>query len=88
MVRLLAKKWAEATRWLWRKIVSRFGIILKFREQHQSCIKKDGLPHGHIYCCYKMSLNFTVCPSKTLASCEEKSTPGNNGSKERVMSLV
>jgi hypothetical protein len=29
------------------------------------------------------SLNFKMCPSKTLASCEEKSTPGFKEAKNK-----
>jgi hypothetical protein len=67
---------------MWRKIISIFGIILKFRVQHQFCVKKC---LSLIYCHYKISLNFTIFLSKNVASHEEKATPGNNGSKERVM---
>ena len=77
--------WAEVSQHPWRKIISIFGIILKFRAQHQSCMKKR---LSLIYCYYKISLNFAMILSKNLASHEERASPGNNGSKERVMSLV
>jgi hypothetical protein len=53
--------WAEASQHLWRKIISIFGIILKFGDEHQSCMKKC---LSLIYCYYKISLNFTMFLSK------------------------
>jgi hypothetical protein len=59
--------------------------FLKYRGQLHSLKQNEGLSHDHLYNYAKTRLNFIKLPSKTVASCKERSAPGYKLSKELMM---
>lgn len=58
--------------------------IEKFKQDFKKQIKDSGYSYDQIYNCDETGLNYKMLPSKTLASRQEKSSPGHKRSKERL----
>jgi hypothetical protein len=76
--------WIGEAQQLWRKIISRFWIIFWNLENSLSQIKNKVLLYEQLCNYDKSGLNSWMLLLKTVASCEEKSTPVYKGPKEWV----
>ncbi|XP_030747800.1 jerky protein homolog-like [Sitophilus oryzae] len=66
------------------KLSADVSSIEKFKQDFKMLITDCGYTCDPIYNCDESGLNYKMLPSKTLASGQEKSAPGNKRSKERL----